>query len=79
MDAKSLGFFLWVYNIYLGIVKMRMSHLHEKCGIGGVKEGEQGICIISFSSLANQGMLKIQFLAEKAISMDCHIVTASVA
>lgn len=37
-----------------------MSHLHEKCGIGGVKQGEQDIFIISFSSLANQGMLKMQ-------------------
>lgn len=60
MNDKSLYFFLWVSDTYLGIVKMRMYHLHEKCGIGRAKQGEQGIFIISFSSLANQGMIKLQ-------------------
>lgn len=60
-----LYFFLWVSDIYLGIVKMRMSHLHEKCRIGRVKQREQGIFIISFSSATNQGMLKLQLNTQR--------------
>lgn len=65
MKDKSLYFFLWVSDFYLGVVKMGMSHLHEKCRTGGIKQGEQGIFIISFSSLANQGMLKIQLNTQR--------------
>lgn len=79
MKDKSLNFFLWVSDFYLGIVKMGMSHLHEKGRTGGIKQGEQGIFIYLLFIISKSGNAKntIKYTG-KAISMDCQIATASV-